>query len=75
MASFAAEILGRIPQRAVRLVSVTCVTVSPTFTVYLDGDSSVAVPAKIQAGSTFTSGQSGLAYWAPPSLPVCFKTT
>lgn len=68
------EILARIPQRTVRIVSVTCVSASP-LTVYLDGDTSVAVRARLQAGSTFTTGQTGLAYWAPPSLPICFKAT
>lgn len=73
--SVVTELLGRIPQRPVRIVTVTCVSATPTFTVYLDGDTSVAVPARAQAGSTFTSGQTGLAYWAPPCLPICFKTT
>lgn len=71
--SFASEVLARIPQRPMRLVTVTCVTTSP-MTVYLDGDSSIAVRARVQAGSTFGSGESGLAYWAAPSLPICFKT-
>jgi hypothetical protein len=72
--SRAVEILNRIPQRPSRMVAVTCVTVSP-FTVYIDGDSTTPVRARIQAGSTFSSGQSGMAYWTPPSLPICFKTT
>jgi hypothetical protein len=73
--SVVTELLARIPERPVRLVTVTCVTESPSFTVYLDGDSSVAVRARIMAGSTFSSGDSGLAYWAAPSLPICFKAT
>jgi len=72
--SLVTEILGRIPPRPTRLVTVTCVSVTP-FTVYLDGDSSTAVPARIQAGSTFDSGDSGWANWTAPSLPICFKTT
>jgi spore coat protein U-like protein len=68
------ELLERIPSRPTRRVSVTCVTESP-FTVYIDGDSSVAVRARVMAGSTFTSGESGLAYWTSPSLPECFKVT
>jgi spore coat protein U-like protein len=72
--SLASEIRNKIPRRPVRVVSVTCVTTSP-FTVYLDGDNTTPVRARIQAGSTFGSGESGMAYWAPPSLPICFKTT
>lgn len=72
--SLVSEILTRIPQRPQRIVTVTCVTTSP-LTVYIDGDTSVAVPARVQAGSTFSSGESGLATWTPPSLPICFKTT
>jgi hypothetical protein len=73
--SFVSEILNRIPSRVTHPMVVVCVTEAPNFTVYLGGNSSVAVPARIQAGSTFSSGDSGMAYWTPPSLPVCFKTT
>ena len=73
--SVVAELLARIPERPVRLVAVTCVTEAPNFTVYLDGDASVAVRARIMSGSTFSSGDSGLAFWSAPSLPICFKTT
>jgi len=72
--SLATEILGRLPARPQRQVTVTCVTETP-FTVFIDGDYSVAVPARIQAGSTFSSGESGWATWTAPSLPICFKTT
>jgi spore coat protein U-like protein len=72
--SVVSELKARIPERPVRVVAVTCVTETP-FTVYLDGDASVAVRARIMAGSTFSSGDSGLAYWAAPSLPICFKAT
>lgn len=72
--SLVSEILARIPSRPTRLVTVTCVTASP-LTVYIDGDSTIPVRARVQAGSTFSSGQSGLAYWTPPSLPICFKTS
>jgi hypothetical protein len=72
--SRASEILAKVQQRPTRIVSVTCVTVSP-FTVYLDGDSTTPVRARIQAGSSFSSGDSGMAYWTSPSLPICFKTT
>lgn len=71
--SLVSEILDRIPQRPLRLVSVTCVTVSPP-TFYVDGDSTTPLPCAIQSGSVFTTGQSGMAYWAAPSLPICFKT-
>lgn len=72
--SVVTEILARIPSRPTRVVTVTCVTESP-FTVYIDGDSSAAFPARIQAGSTFSSGDSGWANWTSPSLPICYKTT
>lgn len=72
--SLASEILARIPERPTRVVPVTCVTTNP-FTVYLDGDSTTPIPARAQAGSAFSSGQSGMAYWTPPSLPICFKTS
>lgn len=72
--SRAKEILNRIQQRPTRIVTITCVTTVP-FTVYLDGDSTTPVRARVQAGSSFTSGESGMAYWTPPSLPICFKTT
>lgn len=73
--SLVGEILGRIPQRPQRIVTITCVTEVPSFTVFIDGDNSIAVPARIQAGSTFTSGESGSATWTAPALPICFKTT
>lgn len=72
--SVVTEVLARIPQRPKRQVSVVCVTTSP-LTVYIDGDSTAAFPARAMAGSTFTSGESGMADWTPPSLPICYKTT
>jgi hypothetical protein len=69
------ELLARIPQRTAKQITVVCVTEAPNFTIYIDGDSSVAFPARIQAGSTFSSGDSGYATWTPPSLPICFKAT
>jgi hypothetical protein len=79
--SFVTELLDRMPQRPTRLVSVVCViapapaAVPPTLgKFYIDGNSTVAVPCRVQAGSTFTSGEAGMADWAPPSLPICFKT-
>jgi hypothetical protein len=72
--TLAAGILNKIPRRPVRIVSVTCATTVP-FTVYLDGDTTTPVRARAQAGSTFGSGDSGMAYWSAPSLPICFKTT
>jgi hypothetical protein len=68
------EILARIPQRTSRQLTVVCVTESP-FTVYIDGNSTAAFPARMQAGSTFTSGDSGYATWTPPSLPICFNVS
>lgn len=72
--SLVSEILARIPSRPIRRVTVTCVTTSP-LTVYIDGDSTTPVRARAMAGSTFSSGQSGMADWCPPSLPICFKTS
>lgn len=72
--SVVTEIIARIPARPTRRVSVVCVTESP-LTVYIDGDSSAAFPAHVMAGSTFSSGDSGMADWTPPSLPICFKTS
>lgn len=72
--SLVSTILDRIPDRPTRIVTVTCVTTSP-LTVYIDGDSTTPVRARVQAGSTFTSGQSGMAHWCPPSLPICFKVS
>lgn len=67
------EILGRIPSNPVQVITVTCATTVP-FAVYVAGDT-VAVPAKIQAGSTFGLGDQGYALWQPPLAPICFKTT
>lgn len=71
--SLVTEILDRMPSRPTKRVSVVCVSASPP-TFYIDGNSTVAYPCTVQAGSTFTSGQSGMADWTPPSLPICFKT-
>ena len=76
--SLATELLARMPARPTKRVSVVCVTAPSTGvwgTFYIDGNSATAYPCRIQAGSTFTSGDSGMADWTPPSLPICFKTT
>lgn len=76
--SLASEILARMPSRPTKRVSVVCVTAaSPGVyaTFYIDGNSTAAFPCRVQAGSTFTSGDSGMADWTPPSLPICFKTS
>lgn len=75
--SLVTEILDRMPSRPTKRVSVVCVTApsGPTLgTFYIDGNSTTAYPCNVQAGSTFSSGQSGMADWTPPSLPICFKT-
>jgi hypothetical protein len=79
--SLATEILDRIPSRPTKQVSVVCVTAPapgatpPTLgKFYINGNTTIAVPCRVQGGSTFTSGDSGMAEWTPPSLPICFKT-
>jgi hypothetical protein len=75
--SLAREFLDRLPARPTKRVSVVCVTAQAGTTLatfYIDGNSTIAYPCRIQAGSTFTSGESGMADWTPPSLPICFKT-
>lgn len=76
--TLARELLDRLPARPARRVSVVCVTapgVGTLGTFYIDGHSTTAYPCRIQGGSTFSSGESGMADWTPPSLPICFKTT
>lgn len=70
--SVAKGILDRIGDNRPRRV--TCVTVSP-LTINIDGDTSVALPALLQSGSTFAVGESGFAFWYPPLPPICFKAT
>lgn len=60
--------------RSVRVVQVQCAATEPTFTVYMSGDTSTAVEARRVAGQTFAAGDYGLALWAPPMAPICFKT-
>lgn len=74
MSPLVSTILDRIPDRPTKRVSVVCVTTTP-FTVYLDGNYTTPIRARTQAGSTFSSGDSGMADWTPPSLPICFKIT
>lgn len=71
--SAAAEILGRMPNRPVQLVSIKCATTSP-FTVYVNGGAT-AVPARKISGHTFSVNDVGSALWQPPAAPICFKTT
>lgn len=79
--SLVTELLDRMPSHPTKRVSVVCVTapnpavVPPILgTFYIDGNSSTAYPCQVQAGSTFTSGDQGMADWTPPSLPTCYKT-
>lgn len=58
----------------IRLVQIQCKDVSPTFTVYIAGDTSTPVEARRVAGQTFAVNDYGLALWAPPMAPICFKT-
>lgn len=60
--------------RPVRIVQVQCAATSPTFTVYMSGDTSTAIEARRVSGQTFAVGDYGLAMWAPPMAPICFKT-
>jgi hypothetical protein len=70
--NLANEILSLIPPGDVRLVPVTCVSVSP-FQVSIAGTESY-VPAKRVADQTFELGDKGMAIWAPPLAPICFRT-
>lgn len=50
-----------------------CVTVSP-FTVYLNGDTSVAVPALKLTETTYSIGTKGRYLLAQGGQPLCFPT-
>lgn len=58
-----------------RIVQIQCASAEPTFSVYMLGDTSTAIEARRIAGQTFSVGDLGLALWAPPMAPICFKTT
>lgn len=55
------------------LVQIKCTSTSP-FTVRISGGST-DVAAKVIAGQSFSVNDYGLAFWSPPSAPICFKTT
>lgn len=70
--SLVAEILGRMPDPPIH--TFVCVTASP-FTVYLDGDTTTAVPGLKISGQTITAADRGYAIWCPPLPPICFEVT
>lgn len=49
-------------------------TITPTFTVYLDG-STTAVPALKLVGQTFAVDDTGIYWLRQGQLPVCGRTT
>jgi len=68
----AGEILDLIPDNGARLVPVTCVATSP-FQVSIAGLPDWT-PARRVAGQDFALGDKGMALWAPPLAPICFRT-
>lgn len=70
--TLAKELLGRVQGRPVQIVPIEVATQLP-LTVYIDGDTSLKVPARFITGQVFDPGFTGMAIWQPPQKPVVFS--
>lgn len=73
MTTLPAALLARYGlDRPVRLVQVKCSSTSPFRVTIAGGDTEV--DALRVSGQAFAVNDMGLAFWAPPLAPICFKT-
>lgn len=60
--------------RPARLVPVKCTSTTP-FQVSIGGDPTPVEANRILGSTLFAVGEYGMALYAPPLPPICFKTT
>lgn len=69
------EVLDRVTPNAPNVTQHPMVVADDNpLTVYLDGNTAVAVQAISLTGALLPAGSAGIAYWAPPLPPVVFIT-
>lgn len=74
MSTLVAALVGKYRLDTIpRVVQVKCLSVSP-FQVAIEGGDEPVSALRV-ADQTFNVNDLGLAVWAPPLAPICFKTT